>query len=257
MSPSEFDLRAALREGEGTDAGGLDAGRLIADANRIRRERRRRINTGIGVAAVVGVIGTFGVLIGGLTSGSESGGGSAAAASKAAPGGYAGARSNSLAPVAGGNASAEASTVPSPRHNGGNKAAPSCPSVPVPLPPASRGLHPLGSLFPAGVSSIAACAYPANGGTTFGALVTGTAARSLANSLDSAPSRPDARHGRCFTPFDGHGTVQLRVYDSSGTMIAPLTVAPDCHQAKVTNGTVTKYPNRLAPPLPGLLRAVR
>jgi hypothetical protein len=51
--------------------------------------------------------------------------------------------------------------------------------------------------------------------------------------------------------------VQLRVYDSHGTLVGPLTVVPDCHQAKVTNGAVTRYPRHLPPPLPRLLRTVR
>ncbi len=245
MSPSEFDLRAALREGEGD---GVDAGRLIANAARIRSERHRRINTGLGIAAVVGVIGTAGALIGTNVSNNESAGGTGAARTQA---------------VAGGAVSGNATVVPAPapsravRHGGNDRSTPACPATPVHV------LRPGGTttadhnLFPADVGAISACGYPAKGTTIGGAFLTGTAAQAMARALDSAPERPADRHGNCVAPFDGRGTVQLRVYDASGTAGAPVTVAPDCTQAKVTNGTVTKYPRHLPAPLPSLLRAVR
>ena len=253
MSPSEFDLRAALREGEGD---GIDAGRLIANANRIRRDRRRRINTGLGIAAVVGVLGTFGALIGTSGGGGDStAGGSAAsrqdfgaAATRPSSNAAAHGRDTSLAPV------------PSPpgrrSHGMTAQAGRACPATPVHIMRPGAISTADNRLFPAHLAAISACAYPASGTTVGGAFVTGAAAQSLARALDSAPAVP-APSGACGAPFAGRGTVQLQVYDSSGTALAPVTVVPSCNQAKVTNGTVTKYPRRLPAPLPELLYAAR
>jgi hypothetical protein len=250
MSPTESQLRQALREGEGD---GVDAGLLIANANRIRRERRRRINAGIGVAAVVGVLGSFALLIGTRATQEEAGGGSAA--TRSAPGDQA-YRATSNGGAAGGAAgrSARASAVPSPPGAYHGTPAPSCPRTPVHV---KRSGGSSGSLVPAGVSSISACAYRPDGTTVAGALVTQRAATEFADSLNAAPHRPARAAGPCVAPFDGRGSVQLRVYDSHGTLVGPLTVVPDCHQAKVTNGAVTRYPRHLPPPLPRLLRTVR
>ena len=255
MSPSEFDLRAALREGEG-DGDGIDAGSLIANANRIRRERRRRINTGLGIAAVVGVLGTFGALIGTLGGGGESAGGESAASKQVVAGAAsrpsgddaAYGRAHTLAPVP--------SPPGRPSHGVTAQAGRACPATPVHIMRPGAISTADDRLFPADLAAISACAYPASGTTVGGAFVTGAAAQSLARALDSAPAVP-APSGACGAPFAGRGTVQLQVYDSSGTALAPVTVVPDCNQAKVTNGTVTKYPRHLPAPLPELLHAAR
>jgi hypothetical protein len=245
MSPTESQLRDALHEGEGD---GVDAGLLIANANRIRRERRRRINAGIGVAAVVGVLGSFAVLIGTRATQEEAGGGSAA---QSAPGDHA-YRATSNGGAAGGAAGNSARASATPSYHG--RPASSCPRTPVHV---QRSGGSSGSLVPAGVSSISACAYRPDGTTVVGGVVTQQAATEFADSLNAAPHRPARAAGPCVAPFDGRGVVQLRVYDSHGTLVGPLTVVPDCHQAKVTNGVVTRYPRHLPPPLPRLLRTVR
>ena len=60
MSPTENDLRAALRDGEGD---GPDASRIVIAGQRARARRRTQlVNTAVAVA-LVGGLGTAGTLL--------------------------------------------------------------------------------------------------------------------------------------------------------------------------------------------------
>jgi len=59
MSPTEYELRAALHSGEGS---GLDADTVIARAESFRRQRRARLLTGASVAVLVAGLGVGGAI---------------------------------------------------------------------------------------------------------------------------------------------------------------------------------------------------
>jgi hypothetical protein len=239
MSPSESQLRAALREGEGER---LDAGLLIANANRARRERRRRINQLAGATLVVGVVGVgFTALARGGSDdqggGSSSSGGRAAALRSSAPaaGGVAGG-------VGGGGQSAHQpakSAVPAP---GGNYApARSCPSVPthIALPAGVTQDEASGPLLPTDAAAIRACGYPsgAQGGSV---VLQATRASALAATINSAPTRP-GRTLRTCAKDERTGTVELLAVDGTGRPVRPVVVTIACPQAVATNGMATRY----------------
>ena len=150
MSPSESQLRAALREGE---KGGIDAGVIIANAERYRRARRQRVTYAAVAVVVAAFVGVGGTLLAGSGSSDETAGGSAGTA---AAGGGAAYRNMSKRPGA-------SSAAPS-RATGGLGPASgvaTCPSTPARLSAAGAGRRHGGQLLPAGVSSITACGYPA------------------------------------------------------------------------------------------------
>lgn len=71
MSPSEFDLRSALRDGEGD---GVDVDQVVALGSARRAERRSRILTTAAAVVVVGALGTGGAFAFRGGSSSDSGG---------------------------------------------------------------------------------------------------------------------------------------------------------------------------------------
>ncbi len=66
MSPNEFQLRAALRDGEGEH---LDPDTVVARARAVTRARRDRRVRYLSVAAVVAVVGGIGTVAGVALSG--------------------------------------------------------------------------------------------------------------------------------------------------------------------------------------------
>ncbi|MDT4951126.1 MAG: hypothetical protein QOJ37_3721, partial [Pseudonocardiales bacterium] len=60
MSPTEFDLRAALRDGEGD---GVDVDRVVAGGRARRTHRRSQLLSTAAVVAFVAAAGTGGALI--------------------------------------------------------------------------------------------------------------------------------------------------------------------------------------------------
>jgi hypothetical protein len=164
MSPSESDLRAALRDGEG---GNVDAGRIILGAEAgLARRKSRLLTTAavVGVLAVVGVGGGFLASSGGDTtsaSGGEqasvAGGGSSANAYGSDTGGSANGGTG-----AGGNAVVPAGPLQGDRRVfAASTVAPSCPpSAADATANAAKTSDATGTrLFTTRVSAVLLCSY--------------------------------------------------------------------------------------------------
>ena len=235
MAPSEFDLRAALRDGEG-DAPNAD--RLIMAGQRRRAQRRARLLSTTVVVAVVGGVAFGATQLGGNSS--SGGGGSQYAGG--AVGGSMG------EPAHGGNSSAA--------EGGGVAAAPSaaralsgvsCPSAVPQYAAAPKGVaHRATNLFNRPVASIVVCAY----GFTFDAAsspprnparleLAGNQATRFAISLETAPTTAPAR------PCANVSTEQYAVIpvDSAGNPFRPVTarLPGSACGSIVTNGTAVRY----------------
>jgi len=250
MSPSESQLRAALHEGEGE---GLDAGLLIAHGNRLRRQRRRRINQIAVATVVVGVVGVGFTVLSGNGSNDEAGsstsGGSAALQRSSAPaGGSAGGGGAHAAPPHRGQ------TAPSAAASGNYSFVGGCPSVPthIALPTGVTQDEASGPLLPSDASAIRACGYP--GGTRSQTLVLqSTRASALAATINSAPITP-SRTVRICTKNQLTGTVELLAVDGAGRRSKPVVITIASPNAVATNGMATRYFAVAPPVLRNLLR---
>ncbi|TAM91935.1 MAG: hypothetical protein EPN43_03340 [Jatrophihabitans sp.] len=223
MSPSEDELRAALREGQD---GGLDADAVIRHAHTARRARRVRFATTAGAVIVVAGIGA-----GAAALAHHDGSGPAPAAQ---PPGRA-----SVATPAPGHAGVPAAGVRS--------ADPSqCPVRPERLMlPGGGGTGQFGGdgpLFTATVNSLLACGYRGSGPVR-AVQLTGDGAQSVADGLDAAvavaPGGP-----RCSGP-SAAGLV-LRA-PGQPDVVVTFSCAPDSNQA--TNGTAVRYDWHVPPSL--------
>ena len=259
MAPSEFDLRAALREGEGD---GPNADQLIAAGQTRRAQRRTRLLSAAAVVIVVGG-GAFGATQ--LGGSSESGGGSSAGAA----GG-----SQAMGPVHGldlrrgtssnqGYGSAEGGvTAGVPAEAQAKLAGISCPSAaPDYLLPGGGGLNEYGAsgrLFTRPVASVVVCAY----GTTFAMSdssrprparleLAGAQAERLARSLEQAKLKSTATS--CPVVPDRFAVIGV---DASGKRDASTVSAELGCGGKVTNGTAVRYEWRPPPDLARRLHAL-
>lgn len=226
--PSEFDLRAALRDGEGDEP---DVNQVIIAGDARRAQRRSRILSAAVVIAVVGGLGLGAAEFGGS---GGSGGGSADSA----------ALHGRAVPQAAGGLAAPA--MPS-----AAKAAladVNCPSA-APHYALSGGMNSYGSatqLFTGRVTSVVVCAY----GAAFEAAsspslhparleLAGRQAVSLARSLETAPTAVPS------TTCDSTTAEQFAVIpvDASGTTGQTVTaqLPSTACGAVVTNGTAVRY----------------
>jgi hypothetical protein len=254
MAPSEFDLRAALREGEGD---GPDADLLIAAGQTRRAQRRTRLLSTAIVIAVVGG-GAFGATQ--LGGSSESGGGSAAAAGGQPATAHGDAfhrraqRNEGYAPVGG------ALSVPQQQMKA--MAGISCPSAaPDYLLPGGGGLTTYGAsgrLFTRPVASVVVCAY----GTTLATSdsptprparleLAGAQAELLARSLELAKLKSTA--ASCDVVPDRFAVIGV---DASGKRDASTVSAELGCGGKVTNGTAVRYEWTPPPDLARRLQAL-
>jgi hypothetical protein len=247
VSPSEFDLRAALREGEG-DVPSADRVLLAA-----RRQRAHRRSVLLSTAAVVVVVAGAGFGVAELAGGGATGSANRAARSMPSPaGGQAagstsnryGATRNSVATTAVG--------VP-------------CPATqPHFLLPGGGSPGQFGSggqLFDGPVASVVVCAYgseAAQSSTPARLVLTGADATALADSLENAakvhPSLP------CPTVADLGYPLAIRGVTAGGRVAGTVTTTlgePAC-ATTVTDGTAVRYdwspPARLRPILDSLTR---
>jgi hypothetical protein len=216
MSPSEFDLRAALREGEGDR---LDPDSVLAAARATRRERRVRIASVAGAVIVVGGIGA-GVGIANLqSSGSPTAGGTSPSGSQSAASTFSG----------GSSVAATLSTLV-------------CPTTPERvLLPGGGGTGQFGgdsSLFGHPVAAMKICLYPsATGSHPRSVVIQGADAQELANSLDTSASTPP------FCPnLRGQTELGFEVLavTPGGTKLKPVTALPES-PGRITNGTAVRY----------------
>lgn len=230
MSPTEFELRAALREGEGD---GPDADQVIHRAVEYRRQRRTRIGSGLAAAVVVaGVAVGGGFLIGSGGGVHDTASGSSAGSSQASD--KAGQRS-----AAGGAAA--------PQRNGFASMASLCPStVPHLMVPGGGGTGQFGGgsdLLPSDLAAVVVCAYGTPDAPTAPTAVafSGAAAHELAASLNAAAP---VHHGACpdFATLDTRQFVVIGT-DADGRQSDPVvvTLADNPCQSQATNGTALRY----------------
>jgi hypothetical protein len=235
MSPSEFDLRAALRDGEGD---GIDPGTVIFRARALRHQRRVRFASAAAVVAVVAGIGVGGGVV--LTGGGAGSSGSleSRATGKAGRAGGSGQSGSAGYDANGPSAPAGSARV----------TAVACPAaLPQLAAPASGGG---GSLFAGTVAAVKICAYPeASGppitdakGEPVTAALTGAQATALAASLDAADRTRQAGVCPQYRSADGKTLVIIGIA-ADGAAMPPVTavVAQNPCNSPVTNGTAVRY----------------
>jgi hypothetical protein len=243
MSPNEFQLRAALRDGEGEH---LDPDTVIARARAVTRARRDRRVRYLSVAAVVAVVGGIGTAAGiGLSGGGEhrnSGAGSAQQMSTTGGGAVGGQKNpekRAMAPGPLARAAAVACPATAPPSvlpvSGGNVTGHSVPGA---------------SLFSGAVEAIKICAYqqqsraPIVGadGQPMNTVLTGARATQLAASLDGAPKTRPSRPCPMYLSAEGKTLVIIGI-STSGKPMRPITavVAQNPCNQPVSNGRQVRY----------------
>ena len=230
MSPSEYQLRAALHHGEGD---GVDAGAVIARARAIRHTQRVRVASVAAAVVLVGGVGTgAGLLAGHSGHPTRTSAGSAAKAPALQP--LSSLQQTPFAVANGGQTGGAAASVPGPQ----------CPAtLPVLAAPGGGGTGQFGGsdqLLNQPVVSMQICGYGAQ--TVSGAPSLGTSmsvgdsgAREIAASLNNASTRP--------SPFACviQPARALAIYAISARGALPVvTVHLDC-RGTATNGTAVRY----------------
>jgi hypothetical protein len=240
MSPNEFQLRAALRDGEGDS---IDPDTVIVRARAMTQARRDRRVRYLSVAAVVAVVGGIGTAAGITLSGGDSGTDNLSGAGRAmSTAGSAAARPN-----AGGGAQA----APGPLEA---TAAVPCPATapdfrtPGVRPKKESGAA--GPMFSGPVEGIKVCAYEEqsrnpiedSSGRTANTVLTGPAATALATSLEAAAKAPPKVQCPMYVTANGKILVIIGV-SKSGRPMNPITAlaAQNACGRPVTNGTAVRY----------------
>lgn len=222
--PSEFDLRAALRDGEGDEP---DVDQVIVAGAARRAQRRSRI---LSAAVVI-------IAVGGLGAGAAEFGGS----------GGSGSMNSDVAHGAGGALSA---AIPAKVNALGDIACPATAPTYAPLSGGGlvggTGYGSATQLFTGRVSSVVVCAYGATFNTeersSFAPArleLAGRQAKQVAHSLETAPTvAPSAACSSAPT-----GQYALIPVDASGNTGRPVTaqVSTTGCGAVVTNGTAVRY----------------
>ena len=247
MSPSEDQLRAALRAGEG---GSPDPDVIIGHALQVKHVRRQRQVRLVSVAAAVILVGGLGVGLTALNRSGDRGSAGSRADSATMYNDSAGsAVSGTTVPVVPGPASIAVGTgaaaggaAGGAGTGGGVDPTDACPATPVRYAlPGGGGTDQFGaggSLFSGSVASIVVCRYssttdsPLLSAQTF----TGTDAQRAASALDAAPSTQSAELF-CRTLL----TIELIPTGTDGTAMTPISVTGQCTTAMVTNGTAVRY----------------
>jgi hypothetical protein len=242
MSPNEFQLRAALRDGEGDH---IDPETVIARARAVTQARHdRRVRYG-SVAAVVAVVGGIGVVASVALSGGGNDNHTARNADSAnSQGQDQGGGKNAQQPIAPG-ALDDAAKVP-------------CPTLApnLKVPGGANGQFGAGgSLFSGPVEAIKICAYqqqrgvpvPDATGQPMNTVLTRQLATELAASLDAAPKQRPTTTCPLYQSANGKTIVIIGV-STSGQPMKPITatVAQNPCNLPVTNGTAIRY--NWAPP---------
>jgi hypothetical protein len=232
MSPDEFELRAALRDGEGQH---LDVDRVVARAQAAQAARRERRVRFASVAAVIAVVSGIGVGGGiALSNGNHdnSKDSSSSLSEKDSAGGgqaIASAPNFALQP--------EKDCPPTlPQPTSGSTTA---------SPPASAK-----TLFSGPVSAVLICAYPESSGplitrgdgTPLTTVLTGDQATALVASLDGASKQLQTQPCPLYRTADGKTLLIIGV-SPAGVRMAPVTASASqnpCNQP-VTNGAAVRY----------------
>jgi hypothetical protein len=247
MSPSEDQLRAALRHGE-DDLGPISADRIIARAAEIRHRRRIGVASALAAAAVVAGIGT-GI---GISATSGHTAASNRSAESLANGGSAPSAPNKNA--AAGNAAGGAPVA-------GTSGAVACPRV-MPDRRVPEGGETTGSFFTGPVAAFDLCLYPQLARPTTSATsrlplhttISGTDAAQLARSLDAAATSPDPKPCPLIRSANVAELVMTPFGTNNGAAATLVRMPPivayvfdnPCNQP-VSNGTAVRY-NWTPPP---------
>ena len=260
MSPSEFDLRAALRDGEGD---GVNVERVIAGAQATRARHRTWLLSAAAAVVVAGV-GTGSAVVWGGGSGGQQ---SDSAGSRAGASRYGGSANGPAHGPAAGPAKSPTAEVPRPATNPAatTAAAAACPSTyPHYLVPGGGSPGQFGSdgpLFSKPVDTVVVCGYgtpteaanlkpPARPGRL---VFTGDNATRLAASLENASKTVAMRSCPLSATQSALAIIGVAANGSEvGTVTATATTCPN----QLTNGTAVRYnwhpPSDLAPVLTNL-----
>jgi len=243
MSPTEHDLRAALRDGEGD---GPDPFVVTAAGRRAAARRRSQLVNTAAAVVLIGGLGTAGTL---LLPGSDnehaSGSKDFGAAAKAP---------NALHTqnAAGGASGGGANTDSSRGAAGGTPVVPpdvaapanSCPATAPAIPAPARGTGSSGPLFRQTPAELVVCTYagaPSSAGPAE-LVLTGADAGAVLSSLDAAAPEPPT--GMCpHYRLAGERTVEIIGRSAAGTPVGSVIATldrPACATV-VTNGTVVRY----------------
>lgn len=242
MSPSEDELRRALRSGEGARP---DTDRIVAAGASARAQRRTRWVQG---AAAVVLVGATAAVVG-VATGGDGGDPDRSAARSQRDAGGATALSPSSAP---GRAIASGEPAPAGGARPSGSATDSLPirqatcpdTYPTRLLPGNEAP---GRLFARPAASITVCAY-GNGqriASTAGVasyVVSGTDAETLQRSLENARSTPSGASCTEVRPAQQHRLVLVAIA-TDGTELRPVTTTltvPVC-DTRTTNGATTRY----------------
>jgi hypothetical protein len=256
MSPNEFDLRAALHDGDDGDSA-LDVDQLIHSARTHAAQRRVRLISGAAIAAVVAGIATGGTLLatsgnGPSHTGAERAAGSAGQHSeRVLSGGGGGVHASASRPAPARAAKSAARSVVAasePRPAGSVR----CPSrLPQHLLPGGGSAGQFGAggpLFSKPVVATVVCSYgsamqpPGRREHPARLVLTDGAAKRLAASLENAPkSRPQVM---CpdIRGMNDHSIAIIGV-TAGGAKVGTVTTTIGASQCDVmaTNGTAVRY----------------
>ncbi|MDT4939907.1 MAG: hypothetical protein QOG80_3578 [Pseudonocardiales bacterium] len=225
MSPSEDQLRSALRHNEG---GGLDVEQIVARAESARRERRVRLASAAAVVAIVAGVGTG---VGITTRNSHS-----STASKSADGYSVGA-----------GAAARGTAAPS-AVNGPVTVIPCAAQLHVPA--VAVGTDTSRPFFSAGVSAVTVCAYrftgfavvrtDGNSGEPITATYAGADAAAIVTSLEQAKPTPS---GASCGAIQANGVYAIAVLAryASGAVADPVIVGVGPCSGEVHNAHTSRY----------------
>ena len=245
MSPSEFDLRGALHDGEGE---GIDVEALIGHASAVQRTRHARRVQLASVAALVVLAGGVGTAVAlrspdtrtptadsaasAGSAGTAGQGSGAATVPKGAPMQAGPAMSNGFDNSVNSGAGGRSDSV----------ALPPCAATlaTVPHPTASAIPRPV-AMFPGSVSVLRVCGYDGTGklahladGTEVSATYTGADATAITHSIDAARSTKDPAE---LCPFVEHPVKTLTIAAGG----SPVVVAQPYCGGTVSNGATTRY----------------
>lgn len=239
MSPNEFQLRSALRDGEGDH---VDADTVIARARgmqQARHDRRVRYGSVAAAVAVVGGIGVIGSLaLGGGHDGNASTAGKGGGVTNAdGAGNYQGTGRGATAP--------SSRAVPAAAGPMADAAAVPCPTTPPNLAlPGGGGSGQFGAngaLFDKPVVSVKVCAYPRTGSSTASTVLAGGTATSLTESLEAAAKTvPEATKCPVGPAPADRGSLVIIGVDKGGQQLKPVVVTLTC-PSRVTNGTALRF----------------
>jgi hypothetical protein len=233
MSPNEFQLRSALRDGEGEP---VNPDTVIARARGLQQARHdRRVRYG-SVAAVVAIVGGIGVVGGvvlggsGETSSASKGGGPSL--DRGANRGAGGAVVSKPHAASVSEPTSAAAVIPCPD------------SAPELMLPGGGGTGQFGAdgpLFSGPVLAVKVCAYANSTSRVVpSTVVTGENATALAKSMEDSARTPKSIMCPARPATTDPGSLVIIGVDAKGSPMKPVEVTLNC-PSRVTNGTALRY----------------